>query len=231
MPESNRDRILPFNLTLEEYLQMANQELPEKLSMLVMLIPSTETLSNLNIDVLQKVYMHPWQLAGYDGEKVPQSIKPVFESCKYLEYEFAVQEINTMTKSSEFLPPELRAWMFEDLYCQVVFGRDASICRPPFAIGATMAMTHFDVNCASSRSINVDEHPVHVLEPDNPTSDWVNDIYRSGRGIWSPKLIEFRNYVLIGIRAILMDRDPDTEYQRFINAGGKYFLAYPGLCP
>lgn len=51
-----------------------------------------------------------------------------------------------------------------------------------------------------------------------------------GHCIWSVELVDLRNKALVGAKAIELGLDPDAEYERFINAGGKYFLEYPELC-
>jgi len=43
-------------------------------------------------------------------------------------------------------------------------------------------------------------------------------------------LVEVRNRALVGMKAIELGLDPDTEYERFVQAGCKYFLDYPVLC-
>jgi len=47
---------------------------------------------------------------------------------------------------------------------------------------------------------------------------------------WSMEMVDLRNKVLIGAKAIELGLDPDAEYERFVKAGGKYFLEYPELC-
>ena len=56
-------------------------------------------------------------------------------------------------------------------------------------------------------------------------------LYVSRTAIWNRKLLNYRTALMVMMRAVLMGRDPAQEYHRFVNAGGKYFLDYPVLCP
>jgi len=60
---------------------------------------------------------------------------------------------------------------------------------------------------------------------------YLQETFKQGGCFWCEALMEVRNKVLIAARAIKMGLDPEKEYNRFIAAGGKYFLDYPVLCP
>lgn len=59
----------------------------------------------------------------------------------------------------------------------------------------------------------------------------VGDFYLSKKGIWCRNLVAERSRWMIRNHCWLTGRDPDDEYQRFLDAGGTYYLEYPRLCP
>jgi hypothetical protein len=59
----------------------------------------------------------------------------------------------------------------------------------------------------------------------------VNGFYGAEIAIWRQPLLQYHTAVLVMLRAAWMNRDPLQEYQRFLSAGGEYFLQYPTLCP
>jgi hypothetical protein len=62
-------------------------------------------------------------------------------------------------------------------------------------------------------------------------SQAVGDLFKNGVGVWSRALLEHRNMIQIICRALIMGRDPVTEYRRFQASGATYFLDQPHVCP
>ncbi|MBI5060546.1 hypothetical protein HZB60_12300 [candidate division KSB1 bacterium] len=129
------------------------------------------------------------------------------------------------------LPISAKKWAVDGIYVQ------AGYCTDEFpGCGhqiANDAMMICDAAVTTAGSFEPKDN-VPVRLPDQFASTWnaaIGDLFQSRRAVWCRELVDHRNLVLIVCRAILMDRDPEDEYGKFIKAGGKYFLEYPRLCP
>lgn len=55
---------------------------------------------------------------------------------------------------------------------------------------------------------------------------FVNDTYKFGSGLWCRDLVNLRNEVMVKTHAHLLGWDPESEWQRFSDAGFAHFLEF-----
>lgn len=95
------------------------------------------------------------------------------------------------------------------------------------------AMMLYDVAVSQTGSLDPKDHsPLEVGSLF--ASQWtkaVGRLFETRTGFWCDVLQDHRTLILIICRALIMGRDPATEYHKFKAAGGTYFLEYPHLCP
>jgi hypothetical protein len=124
-------------------------------------------------------------------------------------------------------------WEVDRAYLQLAFeARLAHYGTIPIN-AMTYAMRIFDRLYETTGSVEAKDHqPLCVDSEDAERFELiVGDIYRRRWTYMNRNLVEYRNKALIAIRAHIAGKDPQAEYDRFIKAGGKYFLDYPALCP
>jgi len=99
--------------------------------------------------------------------------------------------------------------------------------------GIAHSMMPFDITVNKSNSINPVDHSEIELESRSAriVREAVDGLYKYGCAVWCRKLVTYRNQLLITVRSILTGRNPIAEWNRFVQAGGWYFLQYPQLCP
>jgi hypothetical protein len=133
------------------------------------------------------------------------------------------------------LPPNQKLWYYDNLYAQIGFADSAKCAGAIGELGdVTMyAMTTYDAGVAVSGSVEPLDHPILAgdLLVKTVYTSVVGCFFRDRIMIWNRKLLAYRTALAVMMRATLMNRDPGREYQRFVNAGGEYFLEYPTLCP
>ena len=131
------------------------------------------------------------------------------------------------------LLPHQREWIVDGLYLQLGFINEHLLRGEPAAMGILGAMMFLDSYYCITRSLEPKDHiplPLTELLFEGLVKD-IGSLYKSGIGVWCRELIDLRNRALIELRAKrAVDDDPLTAYDRFVAAGGKYFLEYPSLC-
>ena len=129
------------------------------------------------------------------------------------------------------LKPQQLAWMIDSVYVQ------AGYCDTPgvtnIANSAACSMTNNDTCVCLSEDVQPDTHipMAATIDEANEYERTVRNHFRSGVGQWSKHLVDHRNQILVRSRAFVMGVDPDAGYDRFIKAGGKYYLENSILCP
>ncbi len=129
--------------------------------------------------------------------------------------------------------PEQSEWFTKGMYLQLTFYNQRLIhVANPWQALAT-AMTLYDHSYSRQMDIDPTNHEdmrvraIHARD----ARLMVGDVYRENVGVWCRQLVDFRTMILVKCRAVLLGEDSDGEYNRFVKAGGKYFLDYPVLCP
>ena len=133
-------------------------------------------------------------------------------------------------------------WIFKNFYLQMGF-LDLEIMRQyglddqdavdqPFMVEIFDAMMKTDSHYCTTGCINPGEQFRMSRQDDYSEEALIHclKVFDKGIGLWRVELVDFRNAMLIGIRALLEERDPEQEYERFLKLGGRHFLDYPGLC-
>ena len=137
------------------------------------------------------------------------------------------------------MPPFLEAllhqrqldWMHIGAYLQAGYYGEPGVAG--VARSVACAMTVYD-SCVCTQGATDPSAQVAVPASAEDAHDFEQEVrnhYRSGVGVWPRVLEEHRSRVLVMAHAIMLGRDPVAEYDRFLRAGGVYFLDYPTLCP
>jgi hypothetical protein len=128
-----------------------------------------------------------------------------------------------------------KEWYHEELCPQLGFFDSTKLNDEILGRGDSLLndMILYDAGVALSGSTEPKDHDPILAEAEvvSIMSATTGQLYVSRTAIWNRKLLGFRTALMVMMRATLMGRDPAQEYQRFIAAGGKYFLDYPPLFP
>jgi hypothetical protein len=227
MNVSNTGLIKPFNLDPAEYAVMFNTKLPDHIVM--------------TINVLKAELKCPDCAREYIDHR-KQKLKSTMLEFTNRAVEFGISSMiaPVLLSDSGFdglwsqFAAKQDAWQIEDgLYVQVAFYDFDLIGNRGPRREVAYPMTFLDTLVCRTGSVDPASHKASVVfsEIAKAYEKIVGNTYRNRIGIWSKDLVEFRNMVLVQARAVLTDRDPVAEYDRFIQAGGWYFLEYPALCP
>ncbi len=127
-----------------------------------------------------------------------------------------------------------RQWLCRGAYVQVHFLNPAlvgGVLDPEMR--AILCMTVYDRLVSERGELDPSMHKPFRATPRLASNhaEFVDRIYAEGTAIWTHGLVDFRSMVMIKARAVLAGRNPDDEYDRFVKAGGTYFLDYSALCP
>ena len=217
--------IQPFNLRQSEYEKMFEQPIPEELMMHVILIP----VRNHDREVLKKMHrkIDSFFPSKFDEEKNNKMrTKP---SNKFY-FDIISQYRMTIDCAGLFTPLQDK-WLVNGVYVQIGFVNKIQETVDPDFIASSIAMLHYDHCVATSNSLDPEDHTPHLVPSEIADSfhHQIGDLYRSGRGVWCRELLEYRDMWLIGIRSMLTGVDPFGAYDRFQEAGGRYFLQFPKL--
>ncbi|MBU1985556.1 hypothetical protein KJ815_14255, partial [bacterium] len=124
-----------------------------------------------------------------------------------------------------------RDWMHREAYLQCGYYDQPGVrgIVPCIAV----AMTLYDSGVCLEEIEDPAKQPPIPSTPEDAAEfeSAVRNHYRSGVAVLSNHLLEHRTRVLVECQAILLGRDPQVEYDRFLKAGGWYYLQYPELCP
>jgi len=226
MAPSKKGLIKPFNLDPHEYDTMFNASPPDSITISVYLarMPQAcpecveEKCGDIHRKFLALVSKFPAEAASF-GISAAVTIDHGLDldsSCRWL------LDI-----------PWGRDWAVEGLYIQIGFFNPtlAGSTDPTDAILA--AMHNIDGRIAASRTTDPARHkplPAHQALADE-FAGVVEDVYRNRVGVWCQSLVDFRVMMMIKTRALLLDRDPDQEYNQYVNACGLSLVDYLRLCP
>ena len=221
---SSKNRIVrPFNMAQDEYEKMFESSLPDSLMMMILLAPVNEASIKMQIDTITKVKLY---LSENSENEFVRQLKAHPQRDKEL-YVDLIQ--NALPVNYD---PEKGKLLEADLRVQIGF-YDANLVvdtPPTFRIAA--AMIGYDRCVAKSGSIEPKNH-VPFFDSEE-MSTWVNktigNFYTSGKCIWCRELVEKRNMWAVTVKALQLGRDPESEWTKFINAGGWYYTQYPKLC-
>ncbi|RPH93355.1 hypothetical protein EHM69_10535 [candidate division KSB1 bacterium] len=229
MKAPNPGLIKPFNLDPAEYDAMYNGPLPEKLTAVLFLSGniSTEELW----EKLESCLDDNDSDKKYPGFSSPAFLSPASVGLSI--------EIALVTARTSNWREYSRGWHFVlpftddswDIQLAFLDGSRNHRFQPLDALAVSMDI--HDHLCQAAGSLESADHGLvsTLLAHAEDFQLIVGDIYRRHWGFMNRKLIEYRNKVLVSAGALVRDLDPVAEYERFIQAGGKYFLDYPVLCP
>jgi len=125
-----------------------------------------------------------------------------------------------------------KRWCYKGIYLQLGFHKAGCTGCPEKYQAMTMAMTSYDMMVIERGSLEPRDHsPDDIFFDKNQYEDVLLGFYKDGCGIWCRSLVQLRSKWLVMLKAYLMDRDPISEWDCFVKAGGWYFLQYPKLCP
>lgn len=213
----------PFNMAQDEYEKMFESSSPDSLMMMILLAPVNEDSIKLQIDTISKVKLYLSE--NSDNEFVKQlNAHPQRDKELFVDLIQDVLPVNYDPEKGKLLETDLRV--------QIGF-YDANSTDAPPVLGILGAMIGYDHCVAESGSIEPQDH-VPFTKPEPLATIVVNNIgnfYTSGKGIWCRELVEKRNMWAVTVKALQLGRDPETEWVRFINAGGWYYHQYRILCP
>lgn len=225
-PEDNLHIFAEFNMLPPDAQRMFDEDLPSEITIVVDIFPDTSEKEAYD-------YLTP------SCTKLPLVLDlPEADPKRFgLDSELSlVVPIGSSVPPLVGLPPKQQLWFYDDLYVQIGFA-DSRKCSEAIArkIGdvTMLAMTGYDAGVADSGSTEPEDHPIFQgdFELKSLYTGVVGSFFRDRIMIWNRKLLAYRTALAVMMRATLMGRDPQAEYQRFISAGGTYFLEYPALCP
>lgn len=122
------------------------------------------------------------------------------------------------------LCPEQEVWMADCLYPQIGFYDERRMRGIQTSIAS--AMTLYDISVCQTGSDDPESHPTFNW-PDDDVLAAKRDIgnsFRSGVAWLCPKLLSLRIEILVKARAIILNRDPEVEYQKFKKSAGVNFV-------
>jgi hypothetical protein len=217
--------IQPFNLRQSEYEKMFEQPIPEELMMHVILIP----VRNHDREVLKKMHrkidsFFPSKFDEEKNNKMRTKPSPRF-------YFNIISQARTLIDCESLIEPIQERWLVDGVYVQIGFVNKISEYAKSDFLLSGLAMLQYDQNVVLSHSLDPEDHTPHLVPSEIADSfhHQIGDLYRSGRGVWCRELLEYRDMWLIGIRSMLTGVDPFGAYDRFQEAGGRYFLQFPKL--
>jgi hypothetical protein len=219
--------IKPFNLDPTEYAAMYNAALPDRIDMTVNVLKASTKCPHCAVEYLEQrrkklddallECVNRASAFGIDSMVAPVPISDSGLDCLW-----------------SLFAAKQDAWQIEDgLYIQAAFSDFDLIGQKGPRLAVAYPMTLLDTLVCRTGSVDPARHSSQTVCSDCSVAyeDEVGDTFRHHLGIWTKQLVEFRSMALVYARAALTDRDPATEYDRFVNSGGWYFLEYPGLCP
>jgi hypothetical protein len=230
--------IRPFNLDPSEHEAMYNGPLPEDLAavLIITFYKDWEDLKHQTSELALAAY--PKSLDQFLFAE-PDTDDPLVcalnsRACG-LECDIEISVYHDMWPCVGGVRPSdtFDAWEIQRAQLQLAFvNRLQDVCNMPINT-LTCSMRVFDHLWDKTRSVEAKDHrPLQVKSEEAERFQLlVGDIYRQRWGFMNRKLIDYRNKVLVMFRALVAGQDPIAEYNRFINAGGKYYAEYPTLCP
>ena len=218
--------IQPFNLGITEIRKMLARTIPVDLGMAVAVLNDPNMCIYCADEKLGEIHDSLVETVAECMKLAPQfGINSDIQEHDIL-YEMCIQDWIGLSV-------ELQSWQADGLYIQVGFYDRAltDYAWPVYSVATAMSV--YDHGVAATGFTNPEMHL--PLKVDSVAAlDYrliVGNFFQENVGVWCQALIEFRNMVMIKCRAVLTGYDPDAEYERFVKAGGKYFLEYPTLCP
>lgn len=217
----------PFNLDPHEYDKMYASVPPLALTMPIYIYhePGAKDRAALRaVDLIQD------EIAEAAGRCASG---PLLQQVRSLpdDFRFGVGTWQDITWS--LFPATANQWAVEGLYVEAGYFNPISANGENVDQRVIDAMMLFDAAVTQSRSLDPKDHsPLDVGSLfASQWSNAVGGLFRKRTGIWCDVLQDHRTLILIICRALIMGRDPVTEYHKFKAAGGTYFLEYPHLCP
>jgi hypothetical protein len=106
---------------------------------------------------------------------------------------------------------------------------EGSLFEKKLQLKTALAMNRYDFLVHENKSIDPKKQISYPISKEMATFDnnVIGDCYKSGTGIWRRELVEKRNMCSITISALMMEFDPETEWNHFVNTDGEYFTGYP----
>ena len=218
--------VRPFNLNQDEYENMFEGPIPTEVCMFTGIKIVSDDTSGTTRALLEKLHDPFVELiSGCLNESDQWGIK-VYKKLGRL---ISVDEF-PMTRLANRID---ELWSANDLTVNVVFyDMTTEIFFLPHT-GTLYAMDFWDLLVYESESIDpVNHNPIPATSPlDVGYHLAVHDLFLERVSIWNRKLVDYRNMVMVKARALILDRDPDSEYAKFKHSGGKHHLEYPIICP
>ena len=210
--------IVPFNAPVDTRATMYSRKLPEVVWMAI-------------------VVYHLPNAPASDLETATMRLKSHFEKKSELT-QMDVHVIAPTVRMIE-MPPFLIAllhqrqldWMHNGAYLQAGYYGEPGVTG--IARSVACAMTFYDC-CVCTQGAADPSAQVAVPASAEDAHDFEQEVrnhYRSGVGVWPKVLEEHRSRVLVMAHAIMLGRDPVTEYDLFKAVGGLHHFDYVRLCP
>ena len=123
-------------------------------------------------------------------------------------------------------------WAVDGLYPQVGIHDPKLVKSVDPTIPVLAAMHNIDMHVAATGSTDPTQHKAipASFELAQQFDMLVNGFFDFGPGIWCESVVDFRIMMMIKARALLLGRDPDQEYGRYIEVGGSNLVDYLHLC-
>jgi len=238
MKNKKTNIILPFNMEKDSYIGMfEGVENPLSMSIMPMAVEGLDP--NILKEVIAKAKEITLQINS-DRVEMERMCKSVPPGYRLMDIPVIDESVFTLASTNAEHDPyptlaateSLQDWCYNGVYYQIGFHKFP--CNDNNLVSGFIAssMLGYDMMVMESGSLEPEDHNPAAIEIDGDAYDNFSQYYfHGGCGRWNRSLINLRNHWLVTLRAVLMDRDPVAEWDRFEKAGGNYFLEYPTLCP
>lgn len=214
-----------FSMPPADAQRMYDEDLPKEITMVCAVIPDTSEHEAYG-------YLTPETANLAQVFNLPEADPKRFGIDSKVSIHFAIGGVcNPLVPFTD----AQKAWYHKKLCPQLGFFDSSKLNDEILGRGDSLLndMILYDTGVALSGSTEPkDHHPIPAeAEVVSVMAATTGQLYADRVAIWNRKLLNYRTALMVMMRAVLMGRDPAQEYHRFINAGGKYFLDYPTLCP
>lgn len=220
--------LTPFNLSAQEYEAMFDRLPPQELHAVLLLTFNMFEHGLLASDQTRSLaeFMAQWRPTETEDRLGLRSFHPHAQA----RITFHTLPV-PLTLPADPDAVDHSGWRMDNTAVQVGFMRrkPGFWDKDPVYVG----MLQYDECVFDSGSLEPCQHRLPLVEPATAmiVSGVMGGFYRNGAGVWCRSLLEMRNKLLIAARCWQTGRDPNTEYDHFLKAGGWYYLQYPELCP
>ena len=230
MKSQNMGLICPLNITPAEYEASFEKDPPSELGLAISLFE----IEKVPADIRDALWFRLGAAMGTMNKlvrefpEVERQLK--LTGTKKLEFS-ALPKLPDTTFPTK-LTSEQKEWIVYGMYLGAAFCKPDALGQEEIHVSTNVGMMYLDRWISESGSIEPKHHSslsVSQREAFNHINS-VGDAFRSDYGIWTRELVNLRNQWLIMLRALMEWKDPFDEYNRFVKAGGSYFLDYPRLC-